>query len=80
MIFFIAPGNNFGNFGRFEVLNIHPIQKQIITTSSSSPEGLYTILKNSKNVIIDGGMCIFVITSVSVRYGILAQMKCLKVI
>ena len=57
------------------------IPKQIITTSSSSPEGLYTILKNSEKVIIDGGMCIFVITtSVSVPYGILAQMKCLKVI
>ena len=51
-----------------------------ITSSSSSPEGLYTILKYSEKVIINGGMCIFVITSVSVRFGILAQMKCLKVI
>ena len=60
---------------------VQKIQKQIIiTSSSSSPEGLYTILKNSEKVIIDGGMCIFVITSVSVRSGILAQMKCLKVI
>ena len=55
-------------------MNSVQIQKQIITSSSSSPEGLYTILKNSENAIIDGGMCIFVITSVSVRYGILAQM------
>ena len=68
--------NNFGNFGHFEV---H--EKQIIiTSSSSSPEGLYTILKNSEKVIINGGMFIFVITSVSVRCGILAQMKCLEVI
>ena len=40
-------------------------QKQIIrhylTILSSSPEGLYTILKNSEKVIIDEGMCIFVI-------------------
>ena len=61
-------------------MNIRPKQKQIITPSSSSPEGLYTIFKNSEKVIIDGGMCIFVTTSVSVRCGILAQMKCLKVI
>ena len=61
-------------------MNIAQIQKQIITSSSSSPEGLYTIFKNPKKVIIDKGMCIFVTTSVSVRYGILAQMKCLKVI
>ena len=38
------------------------------------------MLKNSEKVIIDGGMYVFVITSVSVRCGILAQMKCLKVI
>ena len=44
------------------------------------PEGLYTIFFKSEKVIIDGGMCIFVLTSVSVRCGILAQMKCLKVI
>ena len=31
------------------------------------------MLKNSEKVIIDGGMFIFVITSVSVRYGILTQ-------
>ena len=36
------------------------------------------MLKNSEKVIIDGGMCVFVITSVSVSYGILAQMKCLR--
>ena len=56
------------------------IQKQISTLFSSSPEGLYTILKNSEKVIINGGMCILVLTSGSVRFGILAQMKCLKVI
>ena len=61
-------------------MNIRPKQKQIITPSSSSPEGLYTIFENSEKVIFDRGMSIFVITSVSVRYGILAQMKCLKVI
>ena len=36
------------------------------------------MLKNAEKVIFDGGMCIFVITSVSVSYGILAQMKCLR--
>ena len=45
------------------------------------PEGLSLyILKNSEKVIIDRGMCIFIITSVSVHFQILAQMKCLKVI
>ena len=55
-------------------------QKQVSTLFASSPKGFCTILKNSEKVIIDGGMCIVVITSVSVRCGILAQMKCLKVI
>ena len=64
----------------FEISESVKIQKQIITLFSSSPEGLYTMLKNSIKVIIDGDMCVFVITSVSVSFGILAQMKCLKVI
>ena len=57
-------------------------QNQISTLFASSTKGLCTILKNSEKVFIDGGMCIFVITSDSVRCGILAnaQMKCLKVI
>ena len=39
------------------------------------------MLKNSEKVIINRGMCVFVLlASVSVSYGILAQMKCLKVI
>ena len=49
-------------------------------TSSSSDELLPHILKNSEGVIINGGMCIFFISSVGVRFGILVQMKCSKVI
>ena len=46
-------------------------------SSLSFDELLLHILKNSKKAIFDEGMCLLVITSVS---GILAQMKCLKVI
>ena len=67
------------NFQTF-LFDLNRLQKQISTIAALSPEGLYTILKNSEKVIIDEGMCIFVLTNVSVRYGILAQMKCLKVI
>ena len=42
-------------------MNIVQIQKQIIiTSSSSSPEGLYTILKNSEKVIINE-VCAFLL-------------------
>ena len=63
----------FGECAIFRPSYLISIQKQISTLVASSPKGLYTILKNSEKVIIDGGMCIFVITSVSVRCGILAQ-------
>ena len=65
-------------FSIFASKKTRPNDKQISTLSSSSPEHLYTMLKNSEKVIFDEGMCIFVISSVSVSYGILALMKCLR--
>lgn len=38
------------------------------------------MLKNPKKGLLMGGMYVFVITSVSVNLGILAQMKCPQVI
>ena len=51
-----------------------------VGTFSLSNEVILIILKNSEKVIINEGMCIFVITRVSDHFGIIALIKCLLVI